>query len=218
MSASRRGGSARCRRGRAAAIGLGCLALALAWAPPPAAAAEAPPAVSVEDRRSVSEVRGRFEVSVPLPVAWDVLTDYDHIPDFVSSMRMSTVEARVDSGLTVRQEAVAGVFPLRRTAHLLLSVRERPDTSIEFHDVLDRDFRLYRGAWELRAGPTGTRVTYRLDAQPVGATPSFLERAVLSRTVTRLLTQVQAEMVRRAGSGRSAWSGPTARAGAPGAP
>jgi hypothetical protein len=218
MSASRRGGSARCRRGSSAARGLGCLALVLAWAAPPAAAGAAPPAVSVEDRQSVSQVLGRFEVPVPLPVAWDVLTDYDHIGDFVSSMRTSSVESRADGDLTVRQEAVAGVFPLRRTAHLLLSVRERPDTSIEFHDVLDRDFRLYRGVWELRAGPAGTDVTYRLEARPVGATPSFLERAVLSRTVTRLLTQVQAEMVRRAGAGRSAWSGPTAHAGTPGAP
>lgn len=218
MSASRRGRSVRCRRGRSAAIGLGCLALVLAGAPSPAVADAAPPAVSVADRQSVSEVRGRFEAPVPLSVAWDVLTDYDHIGDFVSSMRTSSVESRADGDLTVRQEAVVGVFPLRRTAHLLLSVRERPDTSIEFHDVLDRDFRLYRGAWELRSGPSGTGVTYRLEAQPVGATPSFLERAVLSRTVTRLLTQVQAEMMRRAGSGRSAWSGPTACAGTPGAP
>jgi hypothetical protein len=174
--------------------------------------------VTVEDRKSVSEVRGSFDAPVPLPVAWSVLTDYDHIDDFVSSMRTSAVESRADSDLTVRQEAVVGVFPFRRVAHLLLSVRERPDTSIEFRDVLDRDFRVYRGAWELRPGPSGTDVTYRLEARPASATPSFLDRAVLSRTVTRLLTQVRAEMVRRAGSGGTAWSGPTAHAGTPGAP
>jgi carbon monoxide dehydrogenase subunit G len=202
MRARGREGPVRRSRRRSLATLLVCLGLAAGWAP--GALANVPaPVVSVEDQHSVSDVQGRFEVPVPLSVAWDVLTDYDHIADFVSSMRASAVESRSDSGLTVRQEAAVGPFPFRRVAHLLLDVRELPDRRIEFHDLLDRDFRLYRGAWELSPEPSGTAVTYVLHAQPTGAIPSFISHAFLSRTVRRLLTQVQAEMIRRASAGEA---------------
>jgi ribosome-associated toxin RatA of RatAB toxin-antitoxin module len=186
--------------GRALATVLAAIGLVLTWAPAPAAGDPRPPTVTVESRNSVSGVVGRFDVAVPPAAAWGVLTDYDHIADFVSSMRASAVVSRAPGALTVRQEAVVGAFPFRRTAHLLLNVREQPDHRIEFRDLLERDFRLYQGEWELRPGPSGTTVTYRLHAQPNSAIPSFIDRAVLSRTALRLLTQVRAEMMRRAGA------------------
>jgi hypothetical protein len=200
MSRGRRGGSGRDRHGWSPAIVLACLGLTAAWVAPAALADVDPPIVTVEHGKVDSEVQGRFEVPVPLLVAWDVLTDYDHIADFVGSMRSSAVESRSHSGLTLRQEVVAGVFPFRKVAHLLLSVREQPDTTIEFHDLLDRDFRLYQGGWELHPGLSGTAVTYHLHAQPVSSIPRFIDHAVLSRAVMRLLTQVQAEMIRRGGA------------------
>jgi hypothetical protein len=187
-----------------------CVGLAAAWTPPPATAGVRPPTVTVEDQGSVSDVRGRFDVPVLPSVAWGVLTDYDHIADFVSSVRTSAVESRVGSGFTVRQEAVVGAFPFRRVAHLLLRVREQPDQRIEFHDLLERDFRLYQGEWELRPGLSGTAVTYRLQAQPVRSIPRLVDHAVLSRTVLRLLAQVQTEMIRRGGAGGSLSSAPPA--------
>ena len=120
--------SNRRRRGAATvAVALVCLGPLAAGATPPAAADPArPPTVSVEGRSAVRDVLGHFDVPVPLSVAWSVLTDYDHIADFVGSMRASAVESRGDGELTVRQEAVAGVFPFRRVARLLLRVREHP--------------------------------------------------------------------------------------------
>lgn len=194
----RANGSGRGPAGLRAMVAAG-LGLTLALAPSPAAAIMDSPTVTVEDSRTVGDVNGRFDVPVPLPVAWDVLTDYDHIADFVSSMRASAVESRMDGHLTVRQEAVVGAFPLRRTAHLLLRVREEPGNRIEFQDVLDRDFRVYRGEWQLHPGPSSTSVTYRLHAQPVRGIPPLIGRAAMRRTAEQLLTQVRAEMMRRAG-------------------
>lgn len=201
MSAAGNGDdSGRRLRRRVLTTALACHGLAVAWTQPAAAADASPPTVTVADHGSASEVRGHFDVPASLSVAWGVLTDYDHIADFVSSMRASAVESRSGSHLTVRQQAAVGAFPFRRVVHLLLRVRERPDSTIEFDDVLARDFRLYRGAWELRPGPSGTAVTYRLHAQPVHALPSLVDRAILRRTVLRLLTQVRAEMMLRAGA------------------
>ena len=46
-------------------------------------------------------------VRAPLPVIWEVLTDYDHMSGFISSLDYSSVEGRRDSLLMVRQKGKA---------------------------------------------------------------------------------------------------------------
>src|SRR5206468_1817132 len=68
--------------------------------------------VTVEDHEGVYSVRGAFEAPVPAGVAWSVLTDYDHIGAFVTSMRSSSIERREAERLL---EQVRGEM-LRRAA------------------------------------------------------------------------------------------------------
>src|SRR6185503_14567908 len=99
-------------------------------------------------REGAYEVRGSFDTTAPLALVWEVLTDYERIPSFVESMKQSTVERRTGSRLQIRQQAVVGVFPVRRKARLLLDALERRPERIEFRDTLGQDFRFYRGAWD----------------------------------------------------------------------
>src|SRR5262249_40922386 len=52
------------------------------------------------------EVEGRFEVKASPALAWSVLTNYDSIESFVSSMRESRVTKRGDGYVLVEQVAV----------------------------------------------------------------------------------------------------------------
>src|SRR5262245_55829591 len=88
------------------------LTLTLALATSPARAHE--PNVAIDDTAACCMVHGDFLAPVSASVAWDVLTDYDHIPKFVSSMRASHVERSEDGGLLVRQDAVGGVLLFHR--------------------------------------------------------------------------------------------------------
>jgi carbon monoxide dehydrogenase subunit G len=155
-------------------------------------------ALTVEYREGAYELRGSFDTAAPLDVVWDVLTDYERIPSFVESMKHSTIERRTGARLQIRQEAVVGVFPVRRKARLLLDALERRPERIEFRDTLGRDFRFYRGAWDLREDSTGTRVAYSLDADPLAVVPSWIGRGMMRRSATDLLEQVRAEIERRA--------------------
>ena len=188
------GGRARARPRRLmAALGL---ALALAAAASPALSSDV--AVTVQHREEIYEVRGRFITNARIEIVWDVLTDYERIPGFVQSLKRSEIAERDGSRVTLRQVASVGVFPLRKTARVTLEVEEQKPNRIQFRDLLFEDFRYYSGSWELMADSSRTIVAYALDARPHAAVPHLIGRSMMSHGAIDLLSQVRAEMERRA--------------------
>lgn len=154
--------------------------------------------LSVEHRERAYEVRGQFATIASPDLVWEVLADYGSIPRFVESMKQSAVESRDGARVRVRQEAVVGVFPVRRRARLVLDVLECRPERIEFRDRLGQDFHLYHGAWEMVGDSAGTSVGYSLDVSPKSAAPAWLGRSMMRRSAQDLLEQVRAEIERRA--------------------
>ncbi|HYL06172.1 MAG TPA: SRPBCC family protein [Thermoanaerobaculia bacterium] len=223
MSATRPGGGAELRRpalpaGLVALVVVAWSALSPSCSPaaasqqPGTAAGVSPVAVAFADLGdSTMRLEGRFTAAAPCATAWSVLTDYDHIPAFVASMRSSRVKERGDGFLLVEQESVAKVLWLRRTVAVLLRVREEPDRSVAFEDVAKTSFERYEGSWTLQEAPGGVEVIYRLTvkARLVG----FLTRGPSQSMVRELLEQVRAEVNRRAPVLRPGCEGCRARAG-----
>ena len=163
--------------------------------------------LTVEDGHGVYRVHGTFTAPVSPGVAWAVLTDYDHIGAYVKSIRASAVERRGDGWLLLRQNARGGMFPLQRTVHVLLDVREEQGNRITFHDRLGQDFRLYSGSWVLGDADPGVSVSYALEARLITAMPHGLGRGLMGHQARDLLEQVRAEMVRRATTGSAGAAG-----------
>ncbi|MEO5987355.1 MAG: SRPBCC family protein [Candidatus Eisenbacteria bacterium] len=147
-------------------------------------------------------VHGTFVVGVPAKLAWEVLTDYDGLSRFVTSMHSSRLEEGDSGRRFVRQEAVAKVFFVRRRMRVLLEIQEDPLHRVGFRDVLGKDFRSYIGEWKLSDAPGGTRVEYQLVALPRAAAARVLCRGLLVGTAHDLLVQVRAEMLKRAAKAR----------------
>jgi carbon monoxide dehydrogenase subunit G len=185
------GTAARPRAGRMAAAGALLLLLL------PVAGAAGVVTVEVDSAAGSCGVRGRFHVALPPPAAWAVVTDYDHIPEFVPSMVSSRTERQPDGRLLVRQTAKGGVFIFRRRVNVLLELEEEPGRRIGFRDVLGKDFKHYVGEWRIEADSLGTNVRYALEAEPKSV-PRALCRSVLRRTAKDLLQQVRVEILRRA--------------------
>ena len=180
-------------RNRARLLPVLILPLALAFA---ARADE--PSVAVGSVGPGCHVAGSFRVAVSSTVAWQVLTDYDHIHEFVSSMKESHVERRDADSLLVRQDAISSFFIFHHRVQVLLDVRETPESRITFRDVLGKDFRDYQGEWRITSDSTGTRVNYELQAEPHMAMPKSVCRGMLRDVARDLLSQVRVEMLRRA--------------------
>lgn len=143
------------------------------------------------------EVRGGFTVDASTAAVWDVLTDFDGIASFVSTMRSSRVrETREDGSLLVEQKARGGMFFTSRTVTILLEVR-RETESLRFEDVGRESFRRYEGGWNTEESPEGVRVSYRLVAQPDFIAPTPIMSRAMKRGARDLLDQVRVEIVRR---------------------
>lgn len=143
------------------------------------------------------EVDGRFTALAPRRAAWETLTDYDHIADWVSSMRASRVQERGPDRILVEQDASGQFLLFSRHARVLLEVRETPLRRIDFTDALLKDFVSYSGSWEIAESSGGVLVTYRLSAEPRLAAPSFVKKRILKRSIQNLLNEVRAEILRR---------------------
>lgn len=144
------------------------------------------------------EVDGRFTVTAPRSVVWEVLTDYDSISRFVSSMRESRVVERGPDEVWVEQEAVGRLFLFKRRLRTTLRVQEVPPETIRFEDVLHKDFESYRGEWRIAGNDREIEVTYQVVARPAASVPGFVARGMFQRTVHQLLTELAKEITTRA--------------------
>ena len=165
----------------------------------PVLGAEAP--INVEIGRGADKayvVDAAFDVNAPAPVAWDVLTDYEGIGRFVSSIRHSTIKEREPGRVLLEQHGVGRAWIISLPMHVILDVREHDQRVLAFRDVCGKSFSTYEGAWELSTIEGGTRVTYRLKADPTGRQPAMLAKSAIKGSVKQLLNEVRDEILARA--------------------
>ena len=143
-------------------------------------------------------VDAAFDVNVPAPIAWDVLTDYEGIGRFVSSIRQSTIKRREPGRVLLEQHGVGRAWIISLPMHVVLDVREHDQCVLAFRDVCGKSFSLYEGSWELSTIEGGTRVRYRLKADPTGRQPAMLAKSAIKGSVKKLLDEVREEILARA--------------------
>ncbi|HEV8266060.1 MAG TPA: SRPBCC family protein [Gemmatimonadales bacterium] len=181
----------------AAALGLWAGALRAEAGSVVAPTKAAAPAVSVmSGEDGAYRIEGSFRVGASAPVAWAVLTDYDNLSSFVSSMRASVATRDASGRLLVTQEAVGRAGPFARTLTVVLEVTEDAPARIAFRDLCAGSFHSYTGAWAITPEDDGVRVTYTLEARPRSSPPLFA-RSILASNARGLLEQVRLEMLRR---------------------
>ena len=157
--------------------------------------------VSVDVERSTDKayvVDAAFDVNAPATIAWEVLTDYEGIGRFVSSIRQSTVKQRNGGRVLLEQHGVGRAWIVSLPMHVVLEVREHDQRLLAFRDLCGKSFTTYEGAWEITTIGSVTRVTYRLKADPGGRQPAMLARSAIGGSVRKLLDEVRLEMLARA--------------------
>lgn len=141
---------------------------------------------------------GRFSVSASTETVWAVLTDYDGMAAFVSSIKSSRV-VKQEKDFTVVEQVMrgkAGIF--RKRVHLTLEVKETPPYRIVFRDTSKKSFKFYEGLWEVLEEGDRLNITYHLRAKPDFFSPDFLAKKAFKNTVKVLLMEVLDEIAVRA--------------------
>lgn len=153
--------------------------------------------VSIEREGHVYQVEGVFNVPVSSAVAWNVLSDYNHLEKFVSSILSSHLTVTENGDRFVHQEmkGSAGIFHKRVV--LDLRVTETAPVRIEFSDTSHKSFKTYTGSWDIHPSEDTVEVRYVLSAQSNFFLPGFMGGPAYKRQVSELLEEVRSEMMKQ---------------------
>ncbi len=176
------------------AVAAGLLACARSAAAQPG---EFLPDVTVQEERGVYSVKARFHVPQAPSVAFAVLTDYEHIPRFMSDIKTSWVLERSAGRAVVEQEGISRFMMFSKRVHLVLDITEGGD-SVRFRDRCGRSFSHYEGQWTTVARDGGTDIIYELRADPSFSVPETILKRLLRRDSGRMIESLRQEMAERA--------------------
>lgn len=179
-----------------------CGLAALVWVWPVwADDAPAPPAVA-ECEVAVQRTEGGYVIDlvmhakVPLAVAWVVLTDFDHMAEFIPNLTHSQVLQRGDNVLKIGQKGKARWGPFSMNFESVREVVLAPQREIRTHGVsgtLKRvDSRL-----TLEPEGEGTRLHYHSEVEPGSWVPPMVGPAKVREETAAQFSAILQEMQRR---------------------
>lgn len=164
------------------------------------AAEEATETVSVSVTRSGENLAFTAEFRVPVNVrmAWDVLTDFEHMPAFVPGLKESHVLSLAGNQLTVQQkgESTVGLLPVEYESVRMVELK--PYQSIRSR-TLKGSLGYVEGVTRLTAeGRNLTLVQYSASALPDTGLAALIPSSYLKDGLKAQFQAMREEMLRRA--------------------
>lgn len=181
---------------------IACVAGVLALATTPGRAAD-DLVVEAQRRGEAVEVRARATIVAPVPLVWQVLTDYEQLPRFIPGIARSKVRLRQGNRLLVEHSGEARflffTFPIEVTLEV---VESRPDWIAS--RAVGGNVRRMTGRYELSPDTAHGTVLLRYFGliEPDFAVPPLVGAAALRSTVEDQFIAMVAEIERRAASGK----------------
>ncbi|TRZ98079.1 MAG: hypothetical protein D4R84_04290 [Rhodocyclaceae bacterium] len=173
----------------------------MAWGATPDAGGD----VSVRVEIQGEVVRVGAEATIPASVreVWDVLTDFENLPRFISNIASSKVLARNGNVLRVSQTGKAGFGPF---TFEFQSIRELTLTPFEHFEsrMVEGNMKRFRGTTRLESFAGATRIRYQSEAVPDTMLPLDLARSTIESETREHYQEISREVLRRKGiaSGR----------------
>ncbi len=137
-------------------------------------------------RRLAAQLR----TSVPSNLIWNVLTDYEHLSDFIPNLSSSKVLERFESGVHLSQIGTQKFIGFNFSAQVQLElIEDLPRGVLSFH-LLRGDFRKFEGSWTIRKlnNELGTCLIYELTVQGcLGMPVGLIERRLREDLSSNLL-------------------------------
>jgi ribosome-associated toxin RatA of RatAB toxin-antitoxin module len=154
-------------------------------------AGEVPVFVS-KKQDNVTAVIGHILVNAPRRQVWDMLADYEAIPDYIPKILSSKIVEDRGNVKVLEQVGATGFGPFRVKARMTSVLTEDAPTSLAFESIKG-DFRVFRGQWFLSDGDSAstTIVTYRADIAPIFFAPAALVRFMQRRDLPEVLAAVK---------------------------
>jgi ribosome-associated toxin RatA of RatAB toxin-antitoxin module len=152
----------------------------------------APPSQAVAIHTEQLEGRKRrivasTEIPFALEQVWQVLTDYDHLADFIPNLTESQRIQHPEGGIRLVQVGTQCFLNVKFCARVVLDMLEMFPRELSF-SMVEGDFRQFEGKWllePLTSENAGTHLSYDLMVLPPRAMPAGL----IERHICRDLSQ-----------------------------
>jgi len=136
------------------------------------------------------------QAPVALAQAWAVLTDYEHMSQFLPGLELSEVSSRQGNTLRVHQRGSTRAGLLHFDYENVRDVTLAPQRLITTHGV-SGDAKRLDSSTELRTRDGGVQLHYHVAFEPARPLPSFLGNSALKRQTADNFNAFIREMIRR---------------------
>ncbi len=161
--------------------------------------AAAPITVGTHREGEVLVVEAVADLAVTNQQAWDVLTDYARLSEFVPDLTESRVIERIGDRAIVEQKGRVSFLFFRFAISLRMEIEERPP-----HEILAKavsgSFQEMTGRYGLESSATGVKLSYTGRFIPNFGVPRAISNAALKGAVEKQFGAVVREIERRGGA------------------
>lgn len=142
-------------------------------------------------------VTASAEMQVDPRTVWNVISDYDHLAEFIPDLRSSRVVQRDGDRLIVEQTGKFGFLFFQQPVEVKLAVVESPPRRIVARAV-GGNLREMEGRYELENLPMGAvRLSYSGRLVPEFPVPPIIGRMAVRRVLAKQFSAIVKEILRR---------------------
>ncbi len=175
---------------------LAALALACCFMPRASAQEKSEVVVRVEIENDTVRINAEASIAASAKEVWDVLTDFEKLPRFISNIAASKVISRNGNVVRVAQTGKAGFGPFslefQSTRELTLTPYEKFESR-----MIEGNMKRFQGTTRLEEKDGITRVRYQSEAVPDTVMPIGLARSTIESETREHYVEIGREVMRR---------------------
>jgi ribosome-associated toxin RatA of RatAB toxin-antitoxin module len=144
----------------------------------------------VEGRKR--QISARIQIPYPVDRVWQILTDYNHLADFIPNLAKSQQIEHPQGGIRLEQVGAESFLKFKFCARVILDMVEQAPHQLEFQ-MIEGDFNEFSGYWRLLplANNTATELCYTVRILPPRAMPVRLIERSLKRGLVLNLSAIR---------------------------
>lgn len=154
------------------------------------------PVVSVEIKDGVVHTTAEVSIAASDREVWDVLTDFDNLPRFISNIALSKVLSRNGNVVRVSQAGKGGFGPFTFEFQSIRELTLFPFERLESR-IIEGNMKRFRGTTRLDSTAGVTRIRYQSEAVPDAVLPLGLARSTIESETREHYQEINREVLRR---------------------
>lgn len=140
------------------------------------------------------QIMARIQIPYPVDHVWKILTDYEHLADFIPNLAKSRLIEHPQGGIRLEQVGSQSFLKLKFCARVVLDMVEQFPHQIDFR-MVEGDFKEFVGSWTLQPqavnGQNGTELQYVVKILPPLTMPVGMIERCLSHSLAMNLAAIR---------------------------